>query len=82
MPEVVYEIQVLTKPGLGLYEGTTKYSVSSDSFAVNIKEVSRVNKYGLTSKCVADAYPHLAKFCYCKKQVDSKDAGYMGVIMG
>jgi len=83
VPEIVYEIQVETTPGLGMFEGTTKYSVSSDSFAVNIKEVSRVNKYGLTSKCVADAYPHLAKFCYCLSQKDGKnDPGYMGVIMG
>lgn len=83
IPEVVYEIQVETQPGNGLFEGTTKYTFSTDSFEVNIKEVSRVNRYGLTSKCVSDSFPHLAKFCYCRDQSQAaKDAGYMGVIMG
>jgi len=83
IPEVVYEIQVQTQPGNGLFEGTTKYTFSTDSFEVNVKEVSRVNRYGLTSKCVSDSFPHLAKFCYCRDQsLTARDAGYMGIIMG
>ena len=69
--EHVYEIEVETKPGLALLEATTIYSIFKDSFAVNTDEVSRGNQYGFTSKCIVDEYPHLAKFCYCKRQVTS-----------
>ena len=71
IPELVYEIQVETKPGLAKFEATTTYSIFKDSFAVNTDEVSRVNQYGFTSKCIVDEFPHLAKFCYCKRQVTS-----------
>lgn len=77
-----YEIQLETEPGGGLFEGTAKYSKSSDTFSVSMKEVSRVNKYGLTSACISATHPHLSKFCYCVNQVDSGTAGYLNVIMG
>lgn len=80
--EVSYEIQVSTEPGDGLFEGTTKYSTSSDSFSVSMKEVSRVNKYGMTSSCISTTHPHLSKYCYCVHQENAASAGYLNVVMG
>ena len=79
---MAYEIQVLTEPGGGLFEGTTKYLVSPDTFSVSVKEVSRVNKYGLASACISATHPHLSKFCYCRQQSSGVTAGYLNVVMG
>ena len=80
---MIFDIQLLTKPSNGLFEATAKYFVGSDKFEVSVKEISRVNKYGLDSHCVGTTYPHLTKYCYCKERPkDNGDASYMKVIIG
>lgn len=32
------------------------------------KDISRINKYGNQSWCVAKTQPQLNKYCYCKNQ--------------
>lgn len=81
----MFEVQVMTTPGDGLFEGTSRYSVNDDKFHVEIKEISRVNSYGYASHCISSSHPHLSKFCYCQKQITEKeknDESYMKVIMG
>ena len=84
--EIVYEVQLQTSPGDGVFESTIRYDVEKQSFNLSTKEISRVNKYGFASHCVSSSHPHLSKFCYCKHQKSQKEMTdedkYMNVIQG
>lgn len=80
--EVIFDIQLMTKPNDGLYEAVAKYIVSDDRFVVSAKEISRVNQYGTASHCVGQTYPHLTKYCFCKEKAAGDSESYMKVIMG
>lgn len=85
VPEIVYEVQLQTSPGGGIFESTIRYDVSKSSFNLSTKEISRVNKYGFASHCISKTFPHLSKFCYCKKQITKEEMDeekYMNVIQG
>ena len=60
-----YEIVLTVLPGGGRYEITLK----TDKERVEVdQDISRINRYGDQPKCIANDYPNLRKFCYCKKQ--------------
>ena len=58
-----YQMQFTTSPNNATYEATVRYY--KEWFIVS-KDVSRVNKYGSQSECIARDLPHLRKFCMCK----------------
>lgn len=70
MAEKEYLIQVTFRvtPGDGLFEATVKHNVALATYAVNEKEISRINKYGLAPSCIASRHPALRPYCYCAKQ--------------
>lgn len=83
--EIVYEVQLETTPGGGIFESTIKYDVSKKKHTLDTKEISRVNKYGFASHCISKTHPHLSKFCYCKHQKTKEEMDedkYMNVIQG
>ncbi|XP_077988236.1 uncharacterized protein LOC144442738 [Glandiceps talaboti] len=65
---VDYQITIETIPGHGLFEGTVKVYTNADGMDECLvdKEISRINLYGNQSKCIAEKYPHVTKYCYCK----------------
>lgn len=67
--EILYQVTIITEPGLGRFEATVKFSTSSSKFAVDTRDISRINKYGSQPHCVMDQLPHLRPYCYCKVQL-------------
>ncbi|XP_070537762.1 uncharacterized protein [Ptychodera flava] len=67
---VDYQITIETVPGHGLFEGTVKVFTDDEGKdkCVVDAEISRINLYGNQPKCIAEKYPHITKYCYCKKQ--------------
>ncbi|KAI0232461.1 hypothetical protein LSAT2_017188, partial [Lamellibrachia satsuma] len=64
--EVLYQITLVTTPGGGIFEATVKHDLSRKRFSANVKEISRINKYGQQPHCVAAELPHLRQYCYCR----------------
>ncbi|XP_013402395.1 uncharacterized protein LOC106168020 [Lingula anatina] len=71
MSEILYQINLSTKPGNGHFEATVHHAVQSGNFIVYDKEISRLNKYGNQPYCVAGKLPHLRAYCYCKEQLST-----------
>ncbi|XP_013417413.1 uncharacterized protein LOC106178672 [Lingula anatina] len=69
MSEILYQINLSTKPGNGHFEATVHHAVQSGNFTVYDKEISRINKYGNQPHCIAGKLPHLRAYCYCKDQL-------------
>jgi len=67
--ETFYQVTIRTSPSGAIYEGTIKHNTKTNSFLVNDKEISRINKYGSQPHCVQHNHPHLRPYCYCKKQL-------------
>ena len=60
-----YRLTFTTSPSGAVYEANVDYIYGK--FVVG-KGVSRINAYGDQPKCVADLFPHLRKYCYCKER--------------
>jgi hypothetical protein len=67
-----YQIQLTTKPNNAIYEFTlivqkhmASKKVYRNQIKLDLKSISRVNKYGNQANCVYDTYPELRKFCLC-----------------
>ena len=58
-----YQITFVTFPNHGVFEASVHFE--SGRFFVK-GSISRINKYGDQPKCIADTFPHLRKYCYCK----------------
>lgn len=61
--ECLYQVQLQTVPGNGLYEASVnfqdgKYRITGD--------ISRINLYGEQPRCIVDKRPDLRKYCLCK----------------
>jgi len=72
--ELFYQIQVKTLPGQGLFEATVKHVVVSDTFYIDNREISRINKYGNQPQCIMERLPHLRPYCYCSSQPPNEDS--------
>ena len=62
-----YQITFETIPNNAIYEATTQYSSKSAAFSTDLDHISRLNAYKLSAACIEKSYPHLRKFCDCKK---------------
>ncbi|RWS14514.1 hypothetical protein B4U79_12142, partial [Dinothrombium tinctorium] len=72
--ETVYQIQIITKPSQGVYEGTVQYNHILKSFNITESQISRVNMYGNQPHCILQTHQGLRKYCYCSVQLKSSDA--------
>lgn len=61
--ECLYQVQLQTVPGHGLYEASVNFQ--NGKFRV-IGDISRINLYGEQPRCIVDKSPGLRKFCLCK----------------
>ena len=59
-------VTFVTKPQNGLFEATTRKRTSDGKLLVDMKQISRINKYGNTSACVKQKATHLLPYCVCK----------------
>ncbi|KAH8369372.1 hypothetical protein KR009_009219 [Drosophila setifemur] len=62
----MYQLQLVTQPGGGLYEASVAYSLNTFSATTKLTDISRVNKYGDQARCIYDHDPELRKYCYCR----------------
>jgi hypothetical protein len=60
-----YQIQFETIPGHALFELTADYNPLNHTFSIRKKRLSRMNKYGQTSACIAYKRPEFREICYC-----------------
>ncbi|CAF1212740.1 unnamed protein product [Adineta steineri] len=60
-----YQIQFETKPGEARFEVTAEYDPKTKTFDIHRRHLSRTNKYGETSACIAQKRPDLREICYC-----------------
>ena len=69
-----YMFQINTRPNGAIYEFTIVSEAGADletteeSRRIQIEEgsISRINAYGNSAECIAEFYPDLRKFCFCK----------------
>lgn len=66
-----YQIQFETVPGHGQFELTGEYNPKTGRFLIEKKRLSRMNKYGKTSACIANKRPEFREICYCANLVQS-----------
>eukprot|EP00794_Sanderia_malayensis_P006021 gene6021-6720_t len=59
-----YRLILTVKPSGGMYEASI-YKDGENGVHID-PEISRINLYGSQPKCIAEKYPHLRKFCFCK----------------
>ncbi|XP_034112705.2 uncharacterized protein LOC117573538 isoform X1 [Drosophila albomicans] len=62
----LYQLQVVTQPGLALYEASVAYNLQHLNTTTKLSDISRVNKYDTQAKCIYERDPELRKFCYCR----------------
>ncbi|GFR85353.1 adenosine kinase, partial [Elysia marginata] len=60
------QVTLVTTPGQGQFEVTLTHSLRTGHFQVRADTISRINRYGNSSSCVAQHLPNLMQFCYCK----------------
>jgi len=60
-----YQIQFETIPGHALFELTAEYNPVNETFVIQKKRLSRMNKYGQTSACIGHKRPEFREICYC-----------------
>ena len=60
-----YQIQFQTIPGHGLFELTAEYNPLNRTFLIQKRRLSRMNKYGQASACIAQKRPEFREICYC-----------------
>ncbi|XP_016985417.1 uncharacterized protein LOC108048954 [Drosophila rhopaloa] len=62
----MYQLQLVTLPGEGLFEASVAYSLHTFSATTKLTDISRVNKYGNQARCIYNRDPELRKYCYCR----------------
>ncbi len=60
-----YQIQLETTPGQGQFEVTAEYDPRKQTFDLQKRHLSRINRYGETSACIAQKRPEFREICYC-----------------
>ena len=60
-----YQIQFETTPGQGQFELTAEYDPKIKTFNIQKRHLSRINRYGNTSACIAQKRPEFREICYC-----------------
>lgn len=62
---IFYQIQFETVPGHAQFELTAEYRSNTQRFLIEKKRLSRMNKYGQASACIAHKRPEFREICYC-----------------
>jgi hypothetical protein len=76
-----YQIQLETIPGQGQFEVTAEYDPKTKTFDIQKRHLSRMNKYGETSACIARKRPDLREICYCSNLLVGTNISSTGIVM-
>ncbi|CAF2080961.1 unnamed protein product [Rotaria magnacalcarata] len=79
-----YQIQFETLPGHGQFELTAEYNPLNDTFIITKRHLSRLNKYGHASVCIAQTRPEFREICYCSKllnRTQNSNHSHVNVVM-
>ncbi|CAF1663381.1 unnamed protein product, partial [Didymodactylos carnosus] len=68
----LYQLQIETIPGHGQFEITVGHDIVEQKFDIQKRRLSRINKYGHDSECIADKRPEFREICYCDNFVSNK----------
>ena len=60
-----FQLKFETIPGEGRFEATVSIDVKTGKIFVGKYDISRINKYNDTPKCIADKHPELRPYCVC-----------------
>lgn len=58
-------VDFITKPNNGRYEATMILQTNKKEIYPDLKQVSRLDRYGDQPKCIVDKFPDLRQFCFC-----------------
>ena len=70
--------QIITKPNNAFFEFTidvennlkdSNYDEYLNYVSIKKDKISRIDKYANTSSCIAEKYPDLRKYCYCRSNI-------------
>ena len=64
--DVLFLVTFYTEPKLGLFEATVRKRALDGQFEADIKQISRLNKYGNDSWCLKEKAARLLLYCVCK----------------
>ena len=64
--DILFLVTFYTKPNNALFEATTRKRTSDGKFLVDLKQISRINKYGNSSWCIKQKATHLLPYCVCR----------------
>jgi hypothetical protein len=76
-----YQIQLETTPGQGQFEVTAEYDPKTKTFDIQKRHLSRMNKYGEMSACIAQKRPDLREICYCSNLLVSTNVTSTVIVM-
>ena len=64
--DTLYLVTFYTEPNLGLFEATVRKRALDGRFEADLKQISRLNKYGDDSWCLKEKAARLLLYCVCK----------------
>ena len=64
--DVLYLVTFYTQPRMGLFEATVRKRAMDGQFEADIRQISRLNKYGDDSWCLKEKAARLLLYCVCK----------------
>lgn len=68
LPELVhYQITFETVPGNAVFEATTFVNLKTGEIIANEREISRLNRYNDSPKCIQKSHPEIRPFCFCRR---------------
>lgn len=67
--DILILVTFYAKPQNGLFEATTRKRTKDGKIFVDLKQISRINKYGNSSACIKQKAPHLLPYCVCKNTI-------------
>ena len=66
MLQYALQLTIIVSPSKAIFECTIAYNVDKQTFFLHESQISRINKYGDQPNCIAEKFPHMRQFCFCK----------------
>ena len=64
--DTLFLVTFYTEPGMGLFEATTRKRTHDGKYLADLKQISRLNKYGNSSRCMLQKAPQILPYCVCR----------------
>ena len=76
--QVFYQLTLRAQPSDALYEATVKHilpetgDAGDGKFSLDMRDISRINRYGSQADCIASRLPHLRPYCFCHRNSNAR----------